>query len=87
MKKMLTKVTEYMISGTPIFLFATHNIAVTEFLLKHDAAFHADDPDSLAQAILSFVENTDMQKRVSQNALMHAKKIICRKSSIIISII
>ena len=71
---MLTKVTEYMISGTPIFLFAPHNIAVTEFLLKHDAAFHADNPDQLAQAILFFVENKSMQKRVSQNALTHAKE-------------
>lgn len=66
---MLTKATEYMISGTPIFLLAPYGIAVTEYLLKHNAAFHVDDSESFDGQILDFMDDVIMRERVSNNAL------------------
>jgi glycosyltransferase involved in cell wall biosynthesis len=64
---MLTKATEYMIAGTPIFLFAPGAIAVSEYLLEHDAAFHADSPERLESDILSFIRDEPGRRRIARN--------------------
>lgn len=66
---MLTKVSEYMISGTPILCFAPGNIAVSEYLLAHDAAVLCSDPENLESAILAFIENRTLRQRVANNAM------------------
>ena len=70
---MLTKATEYMISGTPIFLFTPHGLAVTEYLMKHNAAFHVEDPATIDAQILNFMNDAKMRERISNNALKLAK--------------
>lgn len=70
---MLTKASEYMISGTPIFCFAPQQIAVSEYLLEHDAAIHCGDPEALELAILNFIEDKETRKRVAWNAVERAK--------------
>jgi glycosyltransferase involved in cell wall biosynthesis len=69
---MLTKATEYMISGTPIFVFAPQEIAVTEYLLEHHSAVHCGQPDELEASILSFMEDRSMRDEVSANAVSRA---------------
>lgn len=70
---MLTKASEYMISGTPIFCFAPKEIAVSEYLLAHDAAIHCGDPKQLETTILEFIEAGEGRKRVAVNAVERAK--------------
>jgi glycosyltransferase involved in cell wall biosynthesis len=71
---MLTKASEYMISGTPIFCFAPKEIAVTEYLLKHDAAIHCGEPNRLQEAIESFIVQREVRRRVAANAARRAQE-------------
>ena len=71
---LLTKATEYMISGTPIFLFAPEGLATTEYLLAHDAAFHCGNPDGLKAAIATFMDDPDTRARIGSNALRRARE-------------
>jgi len=65
---MLTKVSEYMISNTPIFLFAPGGIAVSEYLVREDAAFHCSDPDRLQECLRLFLERAKERGRFAENA-------------------
>jgi glycosyltransferase involved in cell wall biosynthesis len=69
---MLTKASEYMISGTPIFCFAPKEIAVSEYLIEHEAAMCCGTPEQLEASMLRFMEDADARQRVSANAVKRA---------------
>lgn len=71
---MLTKVSEYMISGTPIFCFAPKEVAATEYLIEHDAGVHCGDPEQVEQAILDFIRDGESRCRVAVNAVERARQ-------------
>lgn len=71
---LLTKATEFMISGTPIFVFAPKDVATTEYLLAHDAAVHCGDPDRLKEALIAFLDDHATRERVAANALRRARE-------------
>ena len=87
-----TKATEYMVSKTPIFLFAPKEVAVYEYLNKFEAAYCLDNPNNLKESIKEFIENKELQKKISQNAYEVAtsyhlsKKVTQRMYSLIKSI-
>lgn len=67
-----TKTTEYMISKIPIFVYAPRQIAVTEYLEKHQAAYIVDNKDNLQNCILEFIQNKEMRKQIANNAFNRA---------------
>jgi glycosyltransferase involved in cell wall biosynthesis len=69
---LLTKATEFMISGTPIFVFAPREIATAEYLLAHDAAVHCGDPSNLKTAVAAFIDDPASRARVAANAQRRA---------------
>jgi glycosyltransferase involved in cell wall biosynthesis len=71
---MLTKVSEYMISGTAIFCFAPKEVAATEYLIEHDAGVHCGDPEQVEQAILDFIRDGESRCRVAANAVERARQ-------------
>lgn len=71
---MLTKVTEYMISGTPIFAFAPSSLATTDYLREREAAYFCDDPGSLLLSIKTFVSVEGHRKQIARNALLDVEK-------------
>jgi glycosyltransferase involved in cell wall biosynthesis len=70
---MAIKVTEYMISGKPIFQFVPEDLAVTEYLKKNDAGFVATHPIKLSDSILKFIHDEKGRKRIVGNAVSLAK--------------
>lgn len=77
---MLTKVTEFLISGTPIFVFAPPSIAVTEYLLEHSAAIHCGEPSKLRESIIKFVQSVEARRTVSRNAVNLAREFHLAKT-------
>jgi len=71
---MPTKVTEYMISRTPIFLYAPSEIAVTEYLKKYNCAYIVSDKDDLKDKLKSFISNSEKRNKTIQNAYNRATK-------------
>ena len=70
----LTKATEYMISGSPIFLYTPKEVAVAEYLSEHKAAYYCGHPDALERSILDFVNDAEMRSEISKNALKRAQQ-------------
>ncbi len=71
---MLTKASEYMISGTPIFIFAPTEIAVAEYLVEHSAAYHCGSSEYLQDSIRRFVNDYGMRQEIAKNAYHWAVK-------------
>jgi glycosyltransferase involved in cell wall biosynthesis len=66
---MPTKATEYMMSGTPIFIYAPAEIALTEYFSKYNAAYIQTSENDIANSVLEFVTNKEMRKLIVSNAL------------------
>lgn len=73
---MPTKVSEYMISGTPIIVFAPEETALVKYAQECDWAkvVTENDIDVLSEAITQFVENRKMREHMAQNAISIAEK-------------
>lgn len=71
---MLTKATEYMISGSPIFVYAPANVAVTEYLSEHKAGYISSDPQKLDTSILGFIRDAEARVSIGRNAFNRAKE-------------
>jgi len=68
---MPTKATEYMAIRKPIFLFTPRNIAVTEYLIEHDAAFFVDSNSSVEKVksrIRDFISDSTRRNQITDNA-------------------
>lgn len=65
---MPTKLTEYLASGTPILLYAPAEIALTEYLSQHDAAFVCTEERSLPSALSEAIDKTATKEKIVANA-------------------
>ena len=73
---MPTKATEYMISGTPIIIFAPAETAIVKYAEKYNIArvVTTDDADYLFDAIKELILNKDLRKVIATNAIKLARK-------------
>jgi glycosyltransferase involved in cell wall biosynthesis len=71
---MPTKAPEYMISGTPVLVFAPEETAVSKFFLKHECGICVCRPDKseLAKAINKLVFDVELRKKISTNSVDYA---------------
>lgn len=69
---MSTKAPEYMISNRPIFLLAPKILAVSEYLLSNECAYHSDINSSLKTNIIKFIENSKIRSQIAENAFYMA---------------
>jgi len=89
---MPTKATEYMISGTPIIIFAPKETAIVKYAKRYGWAKVVTENhiDSLREAIEQLVLNINDRHQIAQNALKtaeanhasvkvraHFKEVIC----------
>lgn len=72
---MPTKAPEYMITGTPIIIFAPEETAIFQYGNEANWAFtiNSDDPDIIYSRLKEIVSNNELKKLISQNALALAK--------------
>jgi len=66
---MPTKVSEYMISGTPVMVFAPRNTALAEYALNYEWAYVIDnDKEVIRKAILDLYHNESTRRRLGLKA-------------------
>jgi glycosyltransferase involved in cell wall biosynthesis len=72
---MPTKAPEYMITGTPIIIFAPEETAIFQYGNEANWAFtiNSDDPDIIYSRLKEIVSNNELKNLISQNALALAK--------------
>ena len=72
---MPTKATEYMISGTPVIIFAPEQTALVSYARKHQWAKIVTDNNviALSEAITSLTQNKAERESLAQTAIMLAK--------------
>jgi glycosyltransferase involved in cell wall biosynthesis len=66
-----TKVSEYMISGTPILIYASGETAVSRFFTDYECGccVSEQDPEKLNVALKLLINNEEYRKKLSQNAV------------------
>lgn len=89
---MPTKAPEYMISGTPVIVFAPEDTAIVKYAEKENWAkvVTENSIEKLSEAIKELIESKDLRKQIAQNAIKTAeinhsstdvtnrfKKVIC----------
>jgi glycosyltransferase involved in cell wall biosynthesis len=82
---MPTKVPEYMISGTPILVYADKSTALNKYASKEDWAFVVSDDniDNLSEKIFQIYNSMEDRIRISQNAYkVVMKNHICQNNRI-----
>ena len=65
---MPTKLTEYMISQTPIFCYAPKETAVSEYLIKNQCAIIVNDRVKLKSELKKFIKNNELRIKISKKA-------------------
>lgn len=72
-----TKASEYMMSGTPILVFAPPETAISKFCAINDCAYCLTIPDfrEIYRAIDFIIENEDFRMKCSRNAVELASKL------------
>jgi glycosyltransferase involved in cell wall biosynthesis len=67
---MPTKASEYMVSGTPILLYAPKETAISKFFLQHDCGCCVTERSSIGiiNALNLLFNDEDYRRRISQNA-------------------
>ena len=67
---MPTKAPEYMISGTPIIIFAPEQTAIVTYAKKYEWAkiVVKNDPKELFTAIRILIQNKSLREKIGQNA-------------------
>ena len=73
---MPTKAPEYMITGTPIIIFAPEATAVVNYAKKYDWAkvITENNIETVTAAIKQLIENKDLRERYAKNAIKIAEK-------------
>ncbi|RYX87908.1 glycosyltransferase [bacterium] len=73
---MPTKVSEYMVSGTPIIVFAPEETAMVKYAQEFEWAkvITENDIDILSRGIKQLVENKEAREQIAQNAINIAEK-------------
>ena len=79
---MPTKASEYMISGTPVLVFAPDNTAISKFCTENECGYCLTSPEegSVINAIDFMVQNEDLRKKLSDNAMRLALELFDEKS-------
>jgi glycosyltransferase involved in cell wall biosynthesis len=72
-----TKASEYMMSGTPIIVFAPSETAISKFCTENDCAYCLAKPEKneIFTAIQFIVEHEDFRKKWTKNAVELASKL------------
>lgn len=72
---MPTKVTEYLISGTPILLYAPEDNAISKFFLENECGCCVTnhDHDELLKALNYLIQDKEFRAKISANALKIVK--------------
>jgi glycosyltransferase involved in cell wall biosynthesis len=72
-----TKASEYMISGTPILVFAPNESAISKFCLKNECGYCliSQDQEKIIDAIHYLITNEEYRKEISNNAVGIAKEL------------
>ena len=73
---MPTKASEYMISGTPIIVFAPEETAIVKYAQKFGWAkvIVENEVEVVAKAVKQLFQNKDERRRIAQNAIQVAEK-------------
>lgn len=73
---MPTKASEYMISGTPILVYAPEGAAVTKFFRKNDCGYCITDhgSENIKTAIKYLIDNEEYRRKISFNAVELARE-------------
>ena len=73
---MPTKAPEYMITGTPIIIFAPEETAVVKYAKKYDWAkvITENNIEAVTVAIKQLIENKDLREQYAKNAIKMAEK-------------
>jgi glycosyltransferase involved in cell wall biosynthesis len=72
-----TKASEYMISGTPILVFAPKETAISKFCSENECGYCVDEQSKkkINDAIQFLINNEDYRKKLSQNAVRLATEL------------
>jgi len=73
---MPTKAPEYMVSGTPIIIFAPEVTAVVKYAKKHNWAkvITESNVSSISEAIKNLIQDKELREQIAQNAINVAEK-------------
>lgn len=79
---MPTKASEYMISGTPVLVFAPENTAISKFCNENECGYCLTslDEGAVINAIGFLVQNKDLRKKMSNNAMRLALELFNENS-------
>jgi len=68
---MPTKASEYMISGTPVLLYAPKQTAISKFFMQNDCGCCVTERSAVAiiKALDLLINNEDYRRKISQNAV------------------
>jgi glycosyltransferase involved in cell wall biosynthesis len=71
-----TKAPEYMVSGTPIIIFAPEETAVVKYAKKYEWAkvIIENNISDISETIKQLIENKEIRQRISKNAINVAEK-------------
>jgi glycosyltransferase involved in cell wall biosynthesis len=73
---MPTKAPEYMVSGTPIIIFAPGETTIVKYAEKEEWAMVIKEKsiNAISESIKELVENKVLRQRIAQNAIRIAEK-------------
>jgi len=73
---MPTKASEYMISGTPIFVYAPEQAAVSDFFRENGCGFCVShqNQEEIIKAIKFLIEKEDYRKEISKKSVQLARE-------------
>ena len=71
-----TKASEYMLSGTPVLVYAPEETAVSKFFNENDCGYclTSQDQEDVQKAIWFLIEDTDYREKIRSNAINLAKE-------------
>ena len=72
-----TKASEYMISGTPVLVFAPETTAISKFCSENECGYCLtnQDEEGIVRAIDFLIQNEDFRKHLSDKAIRIASKL------------
>lgn len=78
---MPTKISEYLISGTPVLVYAPGETAVSRFVSENECGYCVTDQrtESITDAIHFLISNDEFRKQLSHNAVRIAKELFDAK--------
>lgn len=74
---MPTKASEYMMSGTPILVYAPEETAISQFCRKNECAHcvNSTDEEELAESLDLISQNRKYREQLAHNAMNYAKEL------------